>query len=351
MNCDWLKTPAKALDENCREQALQHQAILTKPPGALGVLEEIAISLAAMQANSKPELEHIHITVFAADHGITSEGVSAFPQSVTVEMIRNFANGGAAINVLAQQLGAKLNIINMGTVTQPEPMQGVTDLSIDRGTANFLHQPAMSNEQLFDALNTGRQAAERAQLQQAQLFIAGDMGIGNTTSATALACAILGLPATKLTGPGTGLDSSGIEHKTEIIDRALNFHRNYFDQPLEISRRLGGFEIAGIIGSYIACAQMGLPVLVDGFIAGTAALMATRLHAGVADWLIFAHASAEPGHARIMQAMQAKPILDLGMRLGEGSGAAVAVPLLRLACALHNNMATFEQASVSEKNA
>ena len=266
MKCDWLKIPAKELNEDCRQQALQHQNILTKPPGALGLLENLAVRLAAMQANAHPQLENIHINVFAADHGVVAEGVSAFPQSVTGEMVRNFANGGAAISVLARELNANLKVINLGTVNDPGALQGVTHLSIGTCTANFLHEPAMNIKQLYDSLNAGRQAVERAQLEKAQIYIAGDMGIGNTTAATALACAILSLPANKLTGPGTGLDQLGIQHKTDIIDRALDLHRMHFDQPIEILRRLGGFEIAAIIGSYIACAQMGIPVLVDGLL-------------------------------------------------------------------------------------
>jgi len=350
MTSDWLNISAKALDENCRQQALQHQAMLTKPPGALGVLEDLAVQLAAMQGNIHPQLQQLHIIVFAADHGIAEEGVSAFPQSVTVEMIRNFSHGGAAISVLAREHGATLKVINMGTVTTPEPLEGVTDISIGRGTANFLQQPAMDSRQLSAALNAGKQATEHAHQEQAEIVIAGDMGIGNTTSATALACALLKLPAERLTGPGTGLDQSGVNHKIEIIDRALAYHHDHLDQPMEVLRRLGGFEIAGMVGCYIACAQMGIPALVDGFIASSAALVAVRIQPSVIDWLIFAHASAEPGHAQIIQALQAKPVLDLSMRLGEGSGAAIAMPLLRTACLLHNNMATFAQAHVSEKN-
>lgn len=350
MNFNWLNSPAKRLDENSRQHALQHQAMLTKPPGSLGLLEDLVVKLAAMQACAHPQLEQVHIIVFAADHGIAVEGVSAFPQSVTIEMIRNFSHGGAAISVLAGELGATLSVINMGTVTRPEALEGVSDYSVGRGTANFLSQPAMETRQLADALDAGRQTAERAHREKAQLVIAGDMGIANTTSATALACALLKQTANTLTGPGTGLDQTGIDHKIDIIDRALAYHDDYLDSPIEVLRRLGGFEIAGMIGCYIACAQIGIPALVDGYIASIAALVAVRIQPRVIDWLIFAHASAEPGHAQIMQALMAKPILDLGMRLGEGSGAAIALPLLRMACQLHNNMATFTQAKVSEKN-
>lgn len=350
MTADWLNTPAKALDEDSRQKALQHQMLLTKPPGALGSLESLAVDLAAMQGCVHPKIDASHIIIFAADHGITAEGISAFPASVTVEMIRNFSQGGAAISVLARELGATLRVLNMGTATEMEALEGVSDLSIGRGTANFLHEAAMDEEQLQRALNTGRQAAEQAQQDSTDIIIAGDMGIGNTTSATALACALLRRPAKELVGPGTGLNPDGIKHKTAIIERALAHHQGHLDQATEILRRLGGFEIAGIVGCYIACAQMGVPALVDGFIASAAALVAVHIKPDVKHWLIFAHTSAEPGHAHIIKSLNASPILDLGMRLGEGSGAAVAMPILSMACQLHKHMATFDQAHVSKKN-
>jgi nicotinate-nucleotide--dimethylbenzimidazole phosphoribosyltransferase len=189
---------------------------------------------------------------------------------------------------------------------------------------------------------------QRAQQQQCELFIGGDMGIGNTASATAVTCALLNQAAETLTGPGTGLDDDGVVRKVQIIQRALDFHRPHIHDPMEALRRLGGFEIAALSGAFIACAQVGLPVLVDGFIAGCAALVATQHTPGVRDWLLFGHHSAEPGHTQILEKLHAKPLLNLGLRLGEGSGAAAAVPLVRLACSLHNNMATFAEAGVSE---
>jgi nicotinate-nucleotide--dimethylbenzimidazole phosphoribosyltransferase len=266
-------------------------------------------------------------------------------------MVKNFARGGAAISVAARTLGAALEVINLGTACETGPLDGVIRYELGPGTANFTLQAAMTEPQLAAALDAGRQAAERARLAGSQLFIGGEMGIANTTAATALACALLGTNPERLTGPGTGLDRTGVAHKARVIQRALARHDGRLDSPLEALRRLGGFEIAALTGAYLACAQLGLPLLVDGFISSTAALVAARLCPDAEPWFLFAHASAEPGHRTVLEALEARPLLDLGMRLGEGSGAAVAVPLLRMACALHNDMATFAEAGVPEQSA
>lgn len=350
MDANWLAQPCAALNETARIAALARQGQLTKPPGALGLLEAVAVQLAAMQGAVMPQMERVHISVFAADHGVAAEGVSAFPQAVTAEMVRNFARGGAAISVLAKQLDATLEVVNLGTVSEVEPLDQVRDERIAAGTANFAQASAMTESQLAEALQAGRAAVLRATQADAQLFIGGEMGIANTTSASAIACALLQESPQLLAGPGTGLDSKGVAHKAEVIQRALELHRAVLGQPLDALRHLGGFEIAALTGAYLAAAQNSLPIFVDGFISSVAALVAVRVNPGVADWLLFAHVSAEPGHQRVLEALDAQPLLQLGMRLGEGSGAAVAVPLLRLACALHNGMATFAEASVSGKN-
>lgn len=348
MPLDWLNGIAAPLNTASRAAAELRQHELTKPPGALGRLEGLAIELAAMQGVERPAVDRVWISVFVADHGIAAEGVSAFPQAVTGEMVKNFARGGAAISVLARALDAHLEVVNLGTVSDLR-VDSVKRLRLGPGTVNFTREAAMDMEQCTRALEAGRESAERARLAHAQLYIGGDMGIGNTTSATALACALLGEPPERLAGPGTGLDAAGVARKIEVIGCALALHADDLDRPLEALRRLGGFEIAALTGAYVACAKLGVPVLVDGFIATAAALAAERLASGTVQWLLFAHASAEPGHARILAALDASPLLDLGMRLGEGSGAAVAVPLLRLACALHNGMATFAEAQISGK--
>jgi len=346
---EWLNVPAAIPDAGARKIAEARQAVLTKPPGSLGRLEDIAVRLAALQGTEQPCADRVRIAVFAGDHGVTAEGVSAFPQAVTAQMLENFARGGAAINVAACLLGATLEVINLGTAFDTGPLDMVMDYRLGPGTANFTVQPAMTVHQVACALAAGRHAAERARINASQLFIGGEMGIGNTTAAAALACALLDAPAERLVGPGTGVDGHGVKRKAEVIRRALERHSEHQSMPLEVLRRLGGFEIAALTGAYLACAHMNLPVLVDGFISSVSALTAVRLCPGAEHWFLFSHTSAEPGHRTVLDALDAQPLLDLGMRLGEGSGAAVAVPLLRMACALHNNMATFAEAQVSEK--
>ncbi len=348
MTDQWLYQPLRVVDEATRHAARERQQVLTKPPGSLGRLEELAVDLAGLQGRPLPRVDEVSITVFAADHGVAVEGVSAFPQAVTAEMVRNFSRGGAAINVLARRLGARLEVVNLGTVGALEDLPGVLDRRIAAGTANFARLEAMDEVQLSQALAQGREAVARAVAAGTDLFIAGEMGIANTSAATAVACALLRRPAVELVGPGTGLGAAEMAHKAQVIERALAHHRVPMDAPLHALRCLGGFELAAMAGAYVACGQQGLPALVDGFIATAAALVATRLRPELAPWLLFAHASAEPGHRLLLQALRAEPLLDLGMRLGEGSGAAVALPLLRAACSLHEKMATFSEAGVSQ---
>jgi len=349
---NWIERPAADLNGAARQAAAERQAQLTKPPGALGRLEDVVLQLAAMQGKTKPSLKRVRICVFAADHGVAAEGVSAFPQSVTAQMVANMAAGGAAISVLAEQLGAGLELVNLGTVAplprRPTGLETVIDTAIGPGTANLAREPAMSAAQLDLALAAGRHAVSRAIATGVDLFIGGEMGIGNTTSASALACALLGQPASALVGPGTGLDAAGVSRKQAVLEQALALHRPYLADTRSALCRLGGFEITALAGAYAACAQRRVPVLVDGFISSVAALAATRLCAGAGAWMFLAHASAEPGHRALLQALDQQPLLDLGLRLGEGSGAAVALPLLRLACALHAEMATFAEAGVAD---
>ncbi len=355
LNKAWWHNPVKALDASAHQAASQRQATLTKPPGSLGRLEEIAITLAAMQGCAKPRIEQPTITVFAGDHGVVVEGVAAFPQGVTQQMLANFVAGGAAISVLAKAQGARLEVVDVGTLA-PTDIVGVVSGKAGSGTANLAREAAMTDDQLTQCLDQGRLAVHRALAAGADIFIGGEMGIGNTTPAAALSCALLGLPGAALAGPGTGLDAAGVSHKATVIDRALALHGflpspaatfpSAWEGSIAALRCVGGFEIAALAGAYIACAQAGLPVLVDGFITTAAVLAACRMNPGVRDWLLFAHASAEPGHARLLAALEARPLLQLDMRLGEGSGAATALPLLRLACALHAGMATFAEAGV-----
>ena len=345
---DWLTLPIPSPDQRYLLAAVSRQQQLTKPAGSLGELEQLAIQLAAMQATDKPCIDKVWISIFAADHGIAEAGVSAFPQAVTTEMVKNFVQGGAAISVLAKQNKAHLEIIDVGVVGSLAGLD-IIHKKVAPGTTNFLNQSAMSETQLQQALHAGKDAVTRALAENSQLFIAGEMGIANTSSATAIACSLLNISPQQLTGAGTGLDQAGIEHKAKIIQQALDKHKDISPRPITVLQHLGGFEIAALTGAYIAAAQQQLPILVDGFICSVAALVATRLNPDIKQWLIYAHCSQEQGHQYILKALDAKPLLSLNMRLGEASGAATAIPLLRSACALHTQMATFEQAQVSQR--
>ncbi len=344
---DWVNQAIPEPDAEARQQALRHQRNLTKPPGSLGRLESLAVQLAGMQGRAKPDLKCIRVVVFAADHGVYAEGIAPYPQQVTVEMIRNFSAGGAAISVLARQLDATLEVVNVGTVGDPGPLPGVVDARISAGTRNLSVEPAMNSVELRRALLVGRAAIERAAGGGCQLVIAGEMGIANTTAASALGCALMGEAPEHLVGPGTGLDAEGIRRKSMVVARALALHGDLMNEPMGALRRLGGLEISALVGCYIRAAQSRLPVLIDGFIATVAALAAVRIRPEIQQWLIFGHRSTEAGHARVLDALDADPILDLGMRLGEGSGAATAALILRAAINLHGGMATFDSAGVS----
>ncbi|MGR6736694.1 nicotinate-nucleotide--dimethylbenzimidazole phosphoribosyltransferase [Pseudomonas chlororaphis] len=351
MNDFWWLRPCKALDTQALEAAQSRQQQLTKPTGSLGQLERVAVQLAGLQGRVKPGLEQLWIAIFAGDHGVVAEGVSAYPQEVTGQMLHNFVTGGAAISVLARQLRARLEVVDLGTVTPGLNLPGVRHLHLGAGTRNFVEGPAMTQTQGEQALQAGRDSVLRAVEQGSELFIGGEMGIGNTTAASAVACALLDIPVALLAGPGTGLDAAGVSHKARVIERALSRHAAQRSDALQTLFNLGGFEIAALVGAYLACAQEGIAVLVDGFICSVAALVAVRLNPGCRQWLLFGHRGAEPGHRHILQTLEAEPLLDLGLRLGEGSGAALAVPLLRLACDLHGQMATFAEAAVADRPA
>lgn len=327
------------------QAAKAHQANLTKPLGSLGRLEQLAISFAGWQGNEKPDLQHILVRVFAGDHGVCAHGVSAFPQQVTAQMILNFIHGGAAISVLARAMDADFAVVNMGTVTAIADADNLINHQLSNGSEDFTKAPAMSNSILADALQAGREEVAQS---KAQLFIGGDMGIGNTTSASAIISAILNLDPIDTVGPGTGIDEGGMSIKRSAVQQALDLHSNNLDDPLDVLGNLGGLEIAGLVGAYIASAQNGIPMLIDGFISTAAALLAVEINPSARAWMIFSHKSAEPAHVKVLQYLKARPLLDLDMRLGEGSGAAVAAPLLIAALDLHKQMATFADAGVSD---
>ena len=343
----WYEEACQRPSAETEAKARARQQQLTKPQGALGSLEEVAIRLAALQNRERPKADRAPIILFAADHGITAQGVSAFPSAVTVEMVKNFARGGAAISVLAREQKQSLTVVDVGTLANT-PIDGVVTDKPRLGTADFSRGPAMTESDLDHALRAGGRET-KARIEGADVVIFGEMGIGNTTAATAIAAAILARPAQELAGAGTGLDGEAISKKAAVITAALHYH-GLGKAPCDARTALlsvGGLEIAALAGGMIAAAQSGVPVLVDGFIVTAAALAAVRLNTACRPWLLFSHASAEKGHRTVLEALDAKPLVDLGLRLGEGSGAAVVLPLVQLACALHNGMATFAEAAVS----
>ncbi|RZF54669.1 nicotinate-nucleotide--dimethylbenzimidazole phosphoribosyltransferase [Acinetobacter halotolerans] len=344
----WWLEPVKQPDMNAKLQAEQRQLQLTKPTGALGDLEHIAITLAGLQATVHPHIEKPWISVFAGDHGVVEENISAYPQAVTRQMLQNFASGGAAISVIAKYHHAHLQVIDCGTVGEAYDYVDVERHCIRAGTANFAKQAAMTEHECATALRLGKESVERAQSKAADVFIAGEMGIGNTCSASALACLLLNESAEQLTGVGTGITNQQLLHKIDVIDQAVKLHKSYVaDDAIKILAAVGGLEIAAMTGAYVRCAQLGLPIIVDGFISSVAALCAVGIQPKVREWMLFGHQSAEYGHQRVLKQLNAQPILNMNLRLGEGSGAGAALSMIQLACVLHNQMATFAEAAVS----
>ena len=344
----WYNTDAKPYDGAMQNKAEKYQLTLTKPPGALGQLEAIATRFSAFQGTVKPKLSKIDVVIMAGDHGGADEGVSAFPQAVTAEMVKNFAGGGAAISVLSRSIDADLTVLNLGTVSELPAIEGVQDLRVAAGTANFCKQAAMTTEQMLQAMDAGKAVADKAYDKGMQLFIGGEMGIANTTSAACIAARLLHKTPEQLAGPGTGLDAAKITHKVAVIEKALALH-NHATGAEDVLLAFAGFEVVGLVGAYIRCAQLGIPVLIDGYITTAAALAAVSINPSIKPWLIASHQSAEPAHIMMLQALELSPLLDIQMRLGEGSGAALVVPVIQAACKLQSEMASFADAGVSEK--
>ena len=343
---EWVHHDCPAISLSHRDAALVRQSELTKPPGALGRLEALAVELAALQHTDRPSAARAPIIIFAGDHGIAAQGVSAFPQEVTIAMLANFAGGGAAISVLARELGSSLEVVDAGTLAET-PLPGVVTDKPRRGSRDFSQEAALEASEVAFALDCGQRAVARASLQSPDILIFGEMGIGNTTTSATMAAALLATGPDLMAGRGTGLDSAGRARKGQIIAAALSRHGlRAGATPEQVLCAVGGLEIAAISGAIIAAAQRRIPVLVDGFIVSVAALTAVRINPSCRPYLLFSHRSAEQGHRLVLEALEPRPLLDLDLRLGEGSGAALALPILRLACALHNQMATFAEASV-----
>lgn len=338
------------LDARAMQLARERLGRLTKPPGSLGRLEDLAVQLAGIMGDSRPRSGRKVIFVFAGDHGVVREGVSAYPQVVTAQMVANFLRGGAAINVLARRAGADIVVADFGIAARELlPQQGFVDCSLRRGTGNILCEDAMTREEAIGAFLAGYDLAAAEIARGARMVGLGEMGIGNTTASSAMVAAFLNCPPAEVVGPGTGLDADGVRRKAAVVERALRARSPDVDDPVDVAAKVGGLEIAGLAGVAIAAASRRVPVLVDGFITGAAALLAARLAPGVVPYLIASHCSAEPGHRVVLQALGLQPLIDLGLRLGEGTGAALAMPIVEASLALLNEMATFEEAGVTDR--
>lgn len=327
------------------DDAVRHLDTLTKPPGSLGRLEEIAARLVALTGTA-PRIERPVIFTFAADHGVVMEGVSAYPQSVTAQMVENFLRGGAAVNVLARDCGARVVVADFGVASVVGGTDTLVRCSLGAGTANMTRGPAMSRHQAETAIERGAQLAVEAIDGGADLVATGDMGIGNTTAASAITAAITGAAAEAVTGRGTGVDDEGWRRKVDAVRRALDANRPDRRDGIDVLAKVGGFEIGGLVGVILAGAARRVPVVLDGFIAGAAALVATTLAPASVHAMFASHRSAEPGHAHALAHLGLAPYLDLGLRLGEGTGAALFVHLARAAMRVYTEMATFKSAGV-----
>jgi nicotinate-nucleotide--dimethylbenzimidazole phosphoribosyltransferase len=332
--------------------ARARQQMLTKPQGALGRLEDLACWFAARQGRGVPALLTPAITVFAADHGVAAQGVSAYPSEVTAQMVANFARGGAAINVLARRAGARLTVVDVGVAGELPSGDGVVHARVRRGTDDLSAAPAMARHEAERAIAVGTERAAADIAAGATLVVAGDMGIGNTTAAACLVCAFTDEAADAIVGHGTGLDEAGRARKVAVVERALARARARTPRDgIDWLAEIGGLEIAAMSGYYVEAARRAVPVMLDGFISAAAALAARAIAPRAVDWMLAAHASAERGHRAALRHLGLAPIVDLGLRLGEGSGAALVLPLLDAAIALHAEMATFAEAGVSRRGA
>ncbi|OGV49217.1 MAG: nicotinate-nucleotide--dimethylbenzimidazole phosphoribosyltransferase [Lentisphaerae bacterium GWF2_44_16] len=335
-------------DIKTAELARRRLDSLTKPQGSLGMLEECAVKYAAARRDVFAKISAPAILTFAGDHGIAEEGVSAFPQEVTPQMVANFANGGAAINVLTKHAGVILKVIDIG-VAFPCDFPGVISRKVAKGTKNFVKGPAMSLEETERALAIGMEEAEKVIKAGSTIIGTGDMGIANTTPSTALYSVFLKIAPGQITGRGTGIDDKRLEHKIRTIEKAIEVNKKHLDSPLNTLAALGGFEIAGICGAILAAAANKVPVAVDGFISGAAAVTAIQFNKNVIDYCFFSHISAEAGHKNILKSLGVKALLDLDLRLGEGTGAALAFHIIEAGVKIMQEMATFEEAGVSNK--
>ncbi len=339
----------RPLDRQAMDAARARHDQLTKPPGSLGRLEELAVTLAGITGQERPRFAHKAVIVLAADHGVAAAGVSAYPQEVTAQMVQNFLAGGAAINVLARQAGARVVVADLGVAADLPAHPRLLARKVRPGTRNLAEGPAMTLDEALAAITVGMEIVESEIANGLDLVATGEMGIGNTTASSAIVAAITGRPVAEVTGRGTGIDDRTWARKVAIIEEALARHRPDPSDPIDVLVKVGGYEIAGLVGVILGTVAHRRPVIVDGFISGAAALLATELCPTVRDYLIAAHQSVEAGHRVVLERLDLQPLLDLRLRLGEGTGAVLAMPLIDAATAILDEMATFAEAGVSDR--
>jgi nicotinate-nucleotide--dimethylbenzimidazole phosphoribosyltransferase len=339
----------KPLDQKAMAAAQARQDLLTKPQGSLGMLEEISIRLAGIQGKDLPQIKNKVIVIMAGDHGVVAEKVGNWPQEVTTQMVTNFLSGGAGINVLTRHIGARVVIVDMGIASDLPSSSKLISRKIARGTQNIARGPAMTYEQAIRSIETGIEIVNDEIDRGLDIVGTGDMGIGNTTSSSAICAVITGNSPAEVTGRGTGITNVQLEHKTAVIKQAINVNRPERSDPVDVLAKVGGFEIGGLAGVMLGGAARRVPVVIDGFISGAAALIAVSLAPNLKDYLFAAHVSAEKGHLILLRHLGLKPLLDLNMRLGEGTGAALAISLVEASVKILSEMATFGEAGVSER--
>ena len=340
----------KPLDAAAMASAASRQDTLTKPPGSLGRLEKLSVQLAGIQRRALPAINQKAIITMAGDHGVVAEKIGNWPQDVTAQMVANFLRGGAGINVLAQQVDARIVVVDMGVATELKSDPRLISKKIGSGTNNIARGPAMTIAQAEKSIDAGIEIVSTEAAKGLDIIGIGDMGIGNTAASSAICAVITGKPVAEVTGRGTGLTDEQLAHKVAVLERALEVNHPDPSHPLDVLAKIGGFEIGGLAGVILAGAAQGIPVVIDGFITGAAALIAVSLSPAAKDYFIAAHNSAEPGHRTMLQHLGLVPLLDLGMRLGEGTGAALGICLAEAAVKLLSQMATFDEAGVSDKD-
>jgi len=349
MTLDEVIQKIRPVDQVCLQRAQARLDRLTKPVRSLGRLEELATLYAAITGEERPKLPRSAIFTFAADHGVTEEGISAYPRAVTAQMVRNFLRGGAGVNVLASHVGTEVRVVDIGVAHEFGPLPGLISRKVAYGTKNLSREPAMTREEAIQALEVGVNLADDASREGFGLLGTGDMGIGNTTASAAITAVVTRQPVTEVTGRGTGIDDTRYARKIRVIEQALERHRPDSRDPLDVLARIGGLEIAGLAGLILGAVACRIPVLLDGFITAAAALIAVGLQPLCREYLIASHLSVECGHRAVVDRLGLKPLLDLDLRLGEGTGACLGIGLVQAGIKILTQMATFDEAGVSEQ--